>query len=42
MSKKSEDKRENVVLLDLKKVLEAKRVDAAVAVVGPPPASGES
>ena len=42
MSKKTEDKKENVVVLNLKKLLKPKRVDATVVVVGPPPASGES
>ena len=32
----------NVVVLNLKKLLKPKRVDATVVVVGPPPASGES
>ena len=42
MSKETEDKKENVVVLNLKKLLKPKRVDATVVVVGPPPASGES
>jgi len=44
MSKKSEvkPKKDKVVFLNLRKLLKPKRVDATVAVVGPPPASGKT